>query len=198
MQSNYLKESASEFIQKIFETDTYIQRLILLRKQLEAISAVMDIVQKNFKQADTQMVKMHQISMAKLATEYIKQTYFKDAKNPYNNFDQGQPNQGFSGSFPGNRNQHQNSQIKKYLDKLNLIPDQASRDKVRKEIDRFAQIDKHSSEFHKINTYLDEVFSVPWNKYTVTSHSSTKSSRWNGTSSTLRGRLTRKSRVWRR
>jgi ATP-dependent Lon protease len=44
-----------------------------------------------------------------------------------------------------------------------LIEDVASREKIRKEIERFASMDKHSSEYSKIVTYLDEVFSVPWN-----------------------------------
>lgn len=26
-------------------------------------------------------------------------------------------------------------------------------------------MDKYSSEFSKVNTYLDEVFSIPWSKY---------------------------------
>lgn len=28
-------------------------------------------------------------------------------------------------------------------------------------------IDKHSTEYHKVNTYLDEVFSIPWKKYSA-------------------------------
>jgi Lon-like ATP-dependent protease len=50
---------------------------------------------------------------------------------------------------------------------LSLIEDPASKEKVRKEIDRWALVDKHSSEFSKINAYLDEIFSIPWKKFTV-------------------------------
>lgn len=35
-------------------------------------------------------------------------------------------------------------------------------EKVKKEIERFAMLDKYSSEYGKIQTYLDEVFSIPW------------------------------------
>lgn len=56
--------------------------------------------------------------------------------------------------------------VKKYYEKLELIEDLPSREKIKKEIERFSSIDKYSSEYHKINTYLDEVFSIPWKSYT--------------------------------
>ena len=54
---------------------------------------------------------------------------------------------------------------KKYMEKLNLIEDPASKEKIRKEIERFQQLERNSGEYHKISTYLDEVFSIPWDKF---------------------------------
>lgn len=48
-----------------------------------------------------------------------------------------------------------------------MITDTASKEKVKREIDRLASMDKQSSDYGKILTYLDEVFSIPWNKYTT-------------------------------
>lgn len=52
------------------------------------------------------------------------------------------------------------------MDKLHLIPDEVSREKVRKEIERFHSLDKYAGEYHKIATYLDEIFAIPWSQYT--------------------------------
>jgi ATP-dependent Lon protease len=55
----------------------------------------------------------------------------------------------------------------KYIDQLSILPDPISRLKIQKEIERFNQIDHHSPDYHKLLTYLDEVFSIPWEKSTV-------------------------------
>lgn len=47
-----------------------------------------------------------------------------------------------------------------------MIEDVPSQERVKQEIERFSSLDKNSSEFNKLNTYLDEVFNVPWNKFT--------------------------------
>mmetsp|Transcript_15362 Transcript_15362/g.13090 ORF Transcript_15362/g.13090 Transcript_15362/m.13090 type:complete len:363 (+) Transcript_15362:1324-2412(+) len=52
------------------------------------------------------------------------------------------------------------------MDQLNLIKDEISKDRVRKEIEKLSMQDKSASEFSKIYGYLEEVFSLPWEKYT--------------------------------
>lgn len=54
----------------------------------------------------------------------------------------------------------------RYLDKIHLITDDISREKVRKEIERFHSLDKYAGEYHKMATYLDEIFAIPWTQYT--------------------------------
>lgn len=50
---------------------------------------------------------------------------------------------------------------------VELIPEGVSREKIKQEVDRFMSMDKNAFEYNKINTYLDEVFSIPWKQYTV-------------------------------
>ncbi|CAD8146121.1 unnamed protein product [Paramecium octaurelia] len=152
-----LKMNTSNFVQQLLESQTYIDRLFILRKQLENMSGVLDLVNKHFKEADSSLLKLHQQTLAKLATEYIRQNYLKDAS-------QSQQYGGTAGTqqFSGDK---QSSLVKKYYDKLSLITDESSREKVKREIERFSLLDKQSSEFHKINSYLDEVFSIPFHKF---------------------------------
>ncbi|CAD8166219.1 unnamed protein product [Paramecium octaurelia] len=156
--TNNLKMNTSNFVQQLLESQTYIDRLFILRKQLENISGVLDLVNKHFKEADSSLLKLHQQTLAKLATEYIRQNYLKDAS-------QSQQQGGTAGSqqLGGDK---QSSLVKKYYDKLSLITDESSREKVKREIERFSLLEKQSSEFHKINSYLDEVFSIPFQKFT--------------------------------
>ncbi|CAK81801.1 unnamed protein product (macronuclear) [Paramecium tetraurelia] len=156
--TNNLKMNTSNFVQQLLESQTYIDRLFILRKQLENMSGVLDLVNKHFKEADSSLLKLHQQTLAKLATEYIRQNYLKDAS-------QSQQQGGTAGTqqFGGDK---QSSLVKKYYDKLSLITDESSREKVKREIERFSLLDKQSSEFHKINSYLDEVFSIPFQKFT--------------------------------
>lgn len=46
MQQNYLKENMTKFIQQMLETTTYIERVIMVRKQMEVINNVLDIVNR--------------------------------------------------------------------------------------------------------------------------------------------------------
>jgi ATP-dependent Lon protease len=48
------------------------------------------------------------------------------------------------------------------MDKLYLIKDPSSQLKVKQEIERFITMSKHQSEYHKTQTWLDDVFSIPW------------------------------------
>ena len=48
------------------------------------------------------------------------------------------------------------------MEKLLLIKDLPSQQKVRLEIERFMTMSKHQSEYHKTQTWLDDVFSIPW------------------------------------
>ncbi|CAD8145217.1 unnamed protein product [Paramecium pentaurelia] len=156
--TNNLKMNTSNFVQQLLESQTYIDRLFILRKQLENMSGVLDLVNKHFKEADSSLLKLHQQTLAKLATEYIRQNYLKDAS-------QSQSQGGTIGTqqYGGDK---QSSLVKKYFDKLSLITDESSKEKVKREIERFSLLDKQSSEFHKINSYLDEVFSIPFQKFT--------------------------------
>lgn len=49
---------------------------------------------------------------------------------------------------------------------MHLIADETSREKIKKEIERFHSLDKYAGEYHKIAAYLDEVFAIPWNNFT--------------------------------
>ncbi|CAD8160202.1 unnamed protein product [Paramecium pentaurelia] len=150
--TNNLKMNTSNFVQQLLESQTYIDRLFILRKQLENMSGVLDLVNKHFKEADSSLLKLHQQTLAKLATEYIRQNYLKDASQ--------------SQSQGGTIGTQQYGGGDKYFDKLSLITDESSKEKVKREIERFSLLDKQSSEFHKINSYLDEVFSIPFLKFT--------------------------------
>ncbi|CAD8067660.1 unnamed protein product [Paramecium primaurelia] len=160
LQTNNLKLNTSQFVQQLLESQTYIERIFILRKQLENMSGVLDLVEKYFKESDSSLLKLHQQTLAKLATEYIRQNYLKDTPN----------SQSYGGSVGSQsqvgEKQKQSVLVKKYQDKLSLIPDESSREKVKREIERFSLLDKQSSEFHKINSYLDEVFSIPFSKFT--------------------------------
>jgi Lon-like ATP-dependent protease len=54
-------------------------------------------------------------------------------------------------------------QARKFMEKIDLIKDEVSKEKIRKEIERLGMQDKLSGEYHKVYSYLDEVFSIPWN-----------------------------------
>jgi hypothetical protein len=54
-----MKENFNLIIQSIINSNNVIERILILRKTLEGLEDVMDIVNKNFKSADEAMVSMH-------------------------------------------------------------------------------------------------------------------------------------------
>ncbi|KRX01904.1 Ribosomal protein S5 domain 2-type fold [Pseudocohnilembus persalinus] len=162
--TRYMKENINILIQSLIESRSVLTRVQLLRHHLESLEDVLEIVNNNFKVADENLIRMHAQARARMSMEYIRQAYFAGQKessftNP-NSYSQGQ--QGSQYSAP--QNSHQ-AIVKKFEDQLTLIEDLSSREKIQKEIQRFSMLDKNSSEYNKVHTYLDEVFSIPWNKY---------------------------------
>lgn len=78
LQNSHLKVGTVVFVQQLIESETYIERLLLVRRQLELTAQVMELVNKHFKEADQSMMKLHQQTLAKLATEYIRQNYLRE------------------------------------------------------------------------------------------------------------------------
>ena len=73
--TKYMNESFNTIIQSLISSQNVIQRLMILRKTVENLEDVMEIVNKNFKQADEAMIQMHTQARAKMSIEYIKSTY---------------------------------------------------------------------------------------------------------------------------
>ncbi|KAL4480128.1 hypothetical protein ABPG74_020644 [Tetrahymena malaccensis] len=157
----YMKENINLLIQTTLESKNVVERVLFLRQNLESLNDVMEIVNRNFKLADDNLIRMQTQTRARLSMEYIRQAYLANDKQGQQNIFGPAP--GFGGQAAGGQTQ---KLVQQYMSKLHLIEDEPSKERVRQEIERFSQIDKHSSEFNKINTYLDEVFSIPWNKYT--------------------------------
>lgn len=80
-----MKESITILIQSLFESKSVIERVLLLRTSLEALEGIMDIVNKNFKTADDNLIRMHTQARARLSIEYIKQTYLTKPENQNQN-----------------------------------------------------------------------------------------------------------------
>lgn len=154
--SNLTKESFPEFFQAFLEQTNPITRLFVVKKKLDDIYKVLDIMSKGMKSAEEQIRKTHEMAKARLSIEYIKNNYLGGQQ-------QGQGGQsGMNMSF--GMGQGSTNKAKSFMDKLHLIKDDVSKDKIKKEIERFASMDKYSNEYQKIYTYLDEVFSIPWDK----------------------------------
>lgn len=51
-----MKENFNSIIQSLINSQNVIQRVLILRKNLEVLEDVMDIVNKNFKSADDAMI----------------------------------------------------------------------------------------------------------------------------------------------
>lgn len=157
--NGYLKDNFHEFFQMFLEQTNPITRLFIVKKKLDELFRVVDIISKSMKAAEDSIRKSHDMAKARLSIEYIKNNYLGGAQ-------QNQPGQGgvgMMGGFGANQGAGTNK-AKVFMDKLYLIKDEVSRDKIKKEIERFAAMDKYSNEYHKIYTYLDEVFSIPWDK----------------------------------
>jgi Lon-like ATP-dependent protease len=160
--TGYTKEGLQQFIQAFLEQRSIISRMFMMKRKLEEVKSVLEIVTKSIQYADEQIWKYHEQAKAKLSLDYIRSKYFNgDSINAT-------PKANASGASQ-NQNQnpasHLSGPAKKFMDKLNFIKDEVSREKVRKEIERFNLQDKQSADYHKLFTYLDEVFSIPWGKY---------------------------------
>ena len=157
--NNFMKENYQEFFQLFLEQQSLLVRVFMVKKKLEELHKVLDIASKGMKAAEDSIRKTHEIAKARLSIEYIKNNYLGGLQQP-----QGQGGIGAGSPF-GMSNQNAGaSKAKAFMDKLSLIPDEVSREKIRKEIERFGSMDRYSNEYQKIYTYLDEVFSIPWDK----------------------------------
>ena len=157
----YLNQKPNVLFQQLLETRSLLERIELVEKKLKALISNFNYQMKisTLISKDNAQDKILNKSKNVLASEYVKTVFGIADQNSMN------PNvisQGFGGFAGGS----QNKLIKSYLDKLKLISDAPSQEKVRKEIERLSSMDKHSPEHSKILTYLDEVFSIPWSKYT--------------------------------
>jgi len=156
--SGYTKESLQHFIQAFLEQRSIIARMFMLKKKLEEVKGVLDIVNKSIQYADEQIWKYHEQAKARLSLDYIRSNYFSGEAQGQAKAGQG------AGQGQSNAAAAMTGPAKKFMEKLPLIKDEVSREKVRKEIERLSMQDKTSGEYHKIYAYLDEVFSIPWDK----------------------------------
>jgi Lon-like ATP-dependent protease len=163
--TGYTKENINTFVQAYLEQKSIISRLFMVRKKLEETKGVLEIVNKSFQYADEQIWKFHEQAKARLSLDFIRTNYFS-GEAPAGKPKQAQTTGGTGASSSQPGTEFYTGQAKKFMEKLDLIKDDISREKVKKEIERFASQDKNSPEYSKIFTYLDEVFSIPWEKYT--------------------------------
>ena len=155
--NSFMKENYQEFFQIYLEQRSPLVRLFMVKKKLEELQNVLDIAGKSMKEAEDSIRKIHEVAKARLSIEYIKNNFLGGMQSS-------QSQGGMGGAFGMPGQSSGSSKAKTFMDKLHLINDEASREKVRKEIERFSSMDKQSSEYQKIYTYLDEVFSIPWNE----------------------------------
>lgn len=153
--SSLTKENFSEFFQTFLEQTSVIARLFLVKKKLSEVLKVVILLNQAMKYADDSVRKNTDAAKAQLSIQYLK--------NMYIGYSQPQPVQEPSGAAQGSATA--NNKMKPYLDKLHLIKDETSREKVRKEIERLSQMDKQYHEYSKIQAYLEQVFGIPWDKY---------------------------------
>ena len=144
----YLKDDTPLTSQIFLESRSLILRVLFIRRKLEKIWESLEIVNRNFKLVEDNLRKLEMLNKARMCLDLINYSSEKKLK-------EADPQM----SSPLQPN------WKKYMDKLSLIEDPASKERIRKEIERFQQLDRTSGEYHKINTYLDEVFSIPWQKF---------------------------------
>lgn len=148
--SKYIKEDFTLISQAFIESRSLILRVLFIRKKLEKIWESLELVNRNFKIVDENMKKMEMINKARMCLELINYSNNSTANN----------------KEEATMNDRANIPLwKKFMNQLDKIENSVSKEKVRKEIERFQLIDRNSGEYHKIYTYLDEVFSIPWNKF---------------------------------
>ena len=157
----YLNQKPNLIFQTLLETRDLLERVEFIKKKLTALISNFNYQTKisNIVSNDKAQQKIFNKSKNMMASEYIKAVFGISDQNSMN------PNvisHGFGGFGAGGT---ANKLIKSYFDKLHLIKDMPSQDKIKREIDRLSSMDKHSPEHSKILTYLDEIFSIPWSKY---------------------------------
>jgi len=59
----------------MIESQNIIQRVLLLKKNLENLQSVLEVVAKNFKLVDDSLIRMQTQTKARLSIEYIKSNY---------------------------------------------------------------------------------------------------------------------------
>ena len=147
----YLKDDMHLTSQVFIESRSLILRVLFIRRKLEKIWESLEIVNRNFKMVEDNIKKMELINKARMCLDLINYSADRKAKEA--------ENMNLNPQMP-------QPHWKKYMDQLNLIEDPSSKERIKKEIERFQQLERNSGEYHKISTYLDEVFSIPWGKFT--------------------------------
>lgn len=146
--AKYLKDDFSLTSQVFIESRSLVMRVLFVRRKLEKIWESLEIVNRNFKMVEDNLKKIELLNKARMCLDLISYTSEKKPQDPQ------------ASSY-----QPPTPLWKKYMDNLNLIEDPVSKEKIRKEIERFQLLERNSGEYHKISTYLDEIFSVPWGKF---------------------------------
>lgn len=67
-----MKENINTFLQTIIESRSILNRILLIKKHLQNIDNVLEIVNANFKNADDSIIRQHALARARLSIEYIK------------------------------------------------------------------------------------------------------------------------------
>jgi len=154
--ATFTKEGLQPFVEAFLEERSIHARMFMIKKKLEEIRNILEVVNRSVQYNDDQIWKPQENAKARLSFEYIRSNYFSSEGGA------GQAKTGGAGAQGGQPNY--TGPAKKFVEKLHLIKDEVSREKIAKEIERFALQDK-TSEYHKLYTYLDDVFSIPWETY---------------------------------
>lgn len=147
--SRYLKDDFPLTSQAFIESRSLILRVLFIRRKLEKIWESLEVVNRNFKIVDENVKKLEMFNKARMCLDLI-------------NYNSERKKEDFTGTVS---DKIQQPLWKKYMEQLEKIEDPVSKEKIRKEIERFQILERNSGEYHKISTYLDEVFSIPWNKF---------------------------------
>lgn len=152
----FINPKPNIIFQELLETKDILKRISFVSSKLDELKVNFEYQIKisNIVSADKVQQKIFDKNKNLIASDYVK-TIFGIA-------DQNFTSAGQFGNYPGANNKF----VKGYLEKLSLIKDPVSQEKIRKEIERLSALDRNSPEHSKLLTYLDEVFSIPWNKST--------------------------------
>lgn len=135
----FTKLNYIDIVQDLLEIQNQEKRLELLNEKCEEVIDILKLLNLNKNEnVDNQNEK------AKMSIEYIRKLYLNDANQPIKE--------------TPNKIKH----FYKELEKVDL-PD--SKEKLKMELDRLAQMEKHSGEYSKLIGYFEETFKLPWGKY---------------------------------